>query len=62
MNGWRGKDKSYSVMLGGGIHMIDMMIRFLNDLPISVKSDSNKIVTKKNKDHLTTQNIFVYIK
>ena len=49
LKGWRGRDQNYSVLLGGGIHMIDLMIRFLNDLPISVKSDSNKIVTKKNK-------------
>ena len=49
LNGWRGKDKNYSVMLGGGIHMIDLMVLFLNDLPIEVISTGNKIVTKKSK-------------
>jgi len=36
LNGWRGKDKKYSVMLGGGIHMIDLMVLFLGDFPIEV--------------------------
>ena len=49
LNGWRGKDKNYSVFLGGGIHMVDLMIRFLNNLPLEVFSCSNNIVTKNNK-------------
>lgn len=49
LNGWRGRDKSYSVMLGGGIHMVDLMISFLQALPIYVSSLGNKIVTKKKK-------------
>lgn len=47
--GWRGKDPNYSVTLGGGIHLIDLMINFFNDLPTSVASYSNKIVTRKSK-------------
>ena len=47
--GWRGKDPNYSVTLGGGIHLIDLMINFFNDLPTSVTSYSNKIVTRKSK-------------
>lgn len=47
LNGWRGKDKSYSVMLGGGIHMVDLMISFLQNLPSYVHSCGNKIVTKE---------------
>lgn len=47
--GWRGDDAKYSVILGGGIHLIDLMINFFNKLPISVSSHSNKIVTKKNQ-------------
>ena len=27
-NGWRGADVNYSVILGGGIHLIDLMITF----------------------------------
>ncbi|MAV57014.1 MAG: hypothetical protein CMI79_05770 [Candidatus Pelagibacter sp.] len=49
IQGWRGLDQNYSVFLGGGIHMVDLMIRFLNELPISVTSQSNKIVTRNNK-------------
>lgn len=48
-DGWRGRDKSYSVMLGGGIHMVDLMISFLQSLPTYVSSSGNKIVTKKKK-------------
>ena len=36
-------------MLGGGIHMVDLMIRFLSSLPSFVESSSNKIVTSKEK-------------
>ena len=47
--GWRGLDKDYSVTLGGGIHLIDLMISFFDQLPEYVETYSNKIVTKKNK-------------
>jgi len=49
VRGWRGRDKSYSIMLGGGIHMVDLMIRFLSALPSFVESSSNKIVTSKER-------------
>jgi len=49
LNGWRGKDRSYSVMLGGGIHMVDLMISFLQVFPSYVSSFGNKIVTKGKK-------------
>ena len=49
LNGWRGKDKKYSVMLGGGIHMIDLMVLFLGNFPTEVVSSGNKIVTKNTK-------------
>lgn len=59
--GWRGKDKKYSVILGGGIHLIDLMISFFNELPVSVYSNSNKFTTKnsffKNQD-FTQSNFF----
>ena len=45
-NGWRGKDSNYSVTLGGGIHLIDLMITFFNEVPAYVTSYANKIVTK----------------
>lgn len=49
LKGWRGKDKKYSVMMGGGIHMVDLMIRFLQSYPQFVYSSSNKIVTSDLK-------------
>jgi len=48
-SGWRGLDKNYSVTLGGGIHLIDLMITFFQQLPEYVETFSNKIVTRKNK-------------
>ena len=47
--GWGGRDKSYSVLLGGGIHMIDLMIRFFQSLPSEVYSSANKIVTSNSQ-------------
>lgn len=48
-NGWRGDEKKYSITLGGGIHMIDLVYFLTNNLPISVFSEKNKIVTKNTK-------------
>ena len=36
-------------MMGGGIHMVDLMIRFLQSYPQFVYSSSNKVVTSKEK-------------
>ena len=36
-------------MLGGGIHMVDLMISFLKALPTHVSSSGNKMVTKRKK-------------
>ena len=44
--GWRGAKNVYSPILGGGIHIIDLMLNFFNDVPIEVETFSNKIVTK----------------
>ena len=46
LNGWRGKEKNYSVMLGGGIHLIDIMLRVFNNYPYKVKTVGNNLVTK----------------
>ena len=45
--GWRGKIPFYSVTYGGGVHIIDLITWIVDELPIQVKADSNKIVTKK---------------
>lgn len=44
--GWRSTVNDYSVMAGGGIHMIDLMMRFMQKKPTCVQSCTNKIVTK----------------
>lgn len=47
--GWRGKIPFYSVTHGGAIHMIDLILWFLKELPYEVKAEGNKIVTHKSK-------------
>ena len=47
--GWRGLIPFYSVMSGGGIHLIDTICDFLSDYPSSVYASANKIITKKTK-------------
>ena len=44
--GWRGEINNYSVMAGGGIHLVDLMILFLDQKPIQVQSCVNKITTR----------------
>ena len=45
-NGWRGDVEHYSVMSGGGIHLIDMMIFLLDQRPATVTTCGNRIATK----------------
>jgi len=57
-SGWRGKIPFYSVTLGGGMHLIDLMI-WINKSPIKkVISLGNKIATKNSrfryKDNVTS--------
>ena len=61
-NGWRGKIPFYSVMHGGGLHLIDL-IQWLTNLKIvKVFSISNKIATKNSKfrhpDNITSLLMF----
>jgi len=60
--GWRGMDKNYSVTLGGGIHLIDLMISFFNKSPEYVRTYSNKIATKNEKFNFSdfTQSNFFF--
>ena len=46
VNGWRGKIRNYSVTLGGGIHLIDLIIQLTNKKMKSVISHGNNISTK----------------
>ena len=48
INGWRSNMINYSVTHGGAIHMIDLIIWFLKELPYEVKAYGNKIVTDKS--------------
>ena len=47
--GWRADVDSYSVMEGGGIHLVDLMVMLLNQNPTKVQSCANKIVTKNTR-------------
>lgn len=44
--GWRGDTDNYSVMLGGGIHMIDLMLWLTGERPLSVHALGNRICTR----------------
>lgn len=44
--GWRNEVEHYSVMEGGGIHMVDLMLWLTSQNPASVISHRSKIVTK----------------
>jgi predicted dehydrogenase len=46
MEGWRGDTDDYSVMLGGGIHMIDLMLWLTGQRPVSVQAVGNRICTR----------------
>ena len=48
-NGWRTETKNYSLILGTAIHMIDLVMWFLNDKPKKVSAFGNKILTNKTK-------------
>ena len=47
--GWRGSIPFYSVMSGGGIHVIDIICNFLKEYPSKVFASANKIVTSKSR-------------
>lgn len=47
--GWRGKIKDYSVILGGGIHLIDIILKLKGKKVREMITMSNKIVTNKFK-------------
>jgi len=43
--GWRKDVEGYSVIQGGGIHLVDLMLRFLAERPVTVTAAGNKICT-----------------
>lgn len=48
-SGWRGEIDNYSVVSGGAIHMIDLILWFLNKKVIQVFAYGNKIITSKSR-------------
>ena len=44
---WRSNIKEYSITLGAGIHIIDLVMWLTNSKPISVYAAGNNIITKK---------------
>lgn len=44
--GWRAKTKNYSLTLGAAIHMIDLVMWFLNSRPIAVTTFGSKKITQ----------------
>jgi predicted dehydrogenase len=47
--GWRGEIDFYSVFLGGGVHMVDLVRWLSGKEAVSVFAESNKIVTEGTK-------------
>lgn len=44
--GWRGQQPDYSVTLGGGVHLIDLLIWITGELPVSVTAAGNAICSR----------------
>ncbi len=58
-DGWRGQIKNFPVILSGGIHMIDLLQWFTEDLPIKIKSFSNSICTRDSKVDVKDFNVSI---
>jgi len=46
VEGWRGRVDGYSVMLGGGVHLVDLMLWLTGQRPIRVTATGNRISTE----------------
>ena len=44
-DGWRSKVEDYSVMLGGGVHLVDLMVWLTGQRPASVFAVGNRVCT-----------------
>ena len=47
--GWRGDLESYSVTLGGTIHLIDLLLWLSRDRPVSAQATGNGLMTRDSK-------------
>lgn len=45
-HGWRGQIQDYSVMLGGGIHMIDLVLWIAGERPVEATAIGNSLVSQ----------------
>ena len=48
-DGWRGNTDEYSVMLGGGIHMIDLLLWLTGQRPQSVQAAASNLATRGSR-------------
>lgn len=48
-DGWRADVDDYSVMLGGGVHLVDLMTWITGERPVNVTSGGNRIVTEGSR-------------
>jgi predicted dehydrogenase len=50
-HGWRSKIKDYSITLGGGIHIIDLILQIKKNVEVKeIFTLGNKIITKNNRN------------
>ena len=47
--GWRSRDKNYSVMAGGGVHLLDLILGFAKEKPATVSAAGNRICTRGSR-------------
>ena len=52
------KRKDYSVTLGAGIHMIDLVMWMLNNKPVT--SFANDVVTKNSKFNKKSLGVYIF--
>lgn len=48
-NGWRGQIPDYSVFLGGGIHMADLMLWLAGERPVAVRARGNALCSHPHR-------------
>ncbi|MBV9523023.1 MAG: Gfo/Idh/MocA family oxidoreductase [Alphaproteobacteria bacterium] len=46
LDGWRGRQESYSVMLGGGVHVVDLLLWLAGERVVEVAAFGNRIATE----------------
>ena len=47
--GWRKNVEDYSVILGGGVHLVDLMLWLTGERPLEVQAAGNRIVTENTE-------------